>query len=500
MQIICISRGSQSNGEDFAKNLAAKLDYECISREYLLEEATRRRIPIGKLETSIIKPHLFTDKLAHELEHYKALATSILCEKALNGNLIYHGRTGHLLLPGISHILKLRVVADTECRIKSIMEKMKLPREKAKQYIEQIDEDRKKWVKTFYNTQWDVFTQYEFIVNMSFMNINNVSTALCSMAQLPEFQSTPSSINALKDLYLESQARLVLFSDRRTNTFNIRVKANDGRINVTYPALLAEKIDIIDESLRNLADVKEIIYTKAQANILWIQEQFNVNDGSYEKVLSVANNWDAAIELLKIKPDDTEELINSAIEDQENAPETWRDTGIIAEGEDIHSDSSKDMAKIHEKLIKDGRAGGQKTIIGSRKSLINSIDKTANYKLIIFDNIFFSMGELSRKRLIREWSNSLSDILTSPVVTLHELEYRYQFKTKNWIQLIVNGLLTFLIVILVFSFSTPILEFLSMKGTSMRIIATICILVFGPIFAIIYSTVIGLLLKLIKFE
>jgi len=121
MQIICVSRGSQSHGEDFAKALAAKLDYECLSREELLEEATRRRIPIGKLETAIIKPHIFTERLAHELEHYKALATSILCEKALNGNIVYHGRTGHLLLPGISHILKLRIVSEMESRINYVM-------------------------------------------------------------------------------------------------------------------------------------------------------------------------------------------------------------------------------------------------------------------------------------------------------------------------------------------------------------------------------------------
>jgi hypothetical protein len=33
MQIIAISRGSQSYGEQFAKKLAAKLGYLCIGRE-----------------------------------------------------------------------------------------------------------------------------------------------------------------------------------------------------------------------------------------------------------------------------------------------------------------------------------------------------------------------------------------------------------------------------------------------------------------------------------
>ena len=156
MQIITVSRGSQSYGEEFARKLAAKLGYLCVSREEILEEATRQKIPIGKIETAIIKTHISSEELAIELEHYKALATSILCEKALHQNIVYHGRTGHLLLSGIDHILKIRVIAEMESRIEVVMKKFSLPRNKAKQYIDQLDQDRKKWIKQFYNVDWDV--------------------------------------------------------------------------------------------------------------------------------------------------------------------------------------------------------------------------------------------------------------------------------------------------------------------------------------------------------
>ena len=96
------------------------------------------------IETTIIKPYSFSEELALELEHYKALATSILCEKSLNNNIVYHGRTGHLLLPGVDHILKIRVIADMESRIEQVMQKLTLTRNKAKQYIDQLEQDRKK--------------------------------------------------------------------------------------------------------------------------------------------------------------------------------------------------------------------------------------------------------------------------------------------------------------------------------------------------------------------
>jgi hypothetical protein len=500
MQIICISRGSQSRGKDFAENLASKLGYDSLSREQLLEEASRLRIPVGKLETAIIKPHIYSEKLGVELEHYKALATSILCEKALKGNLVYHGRTGHLLLPGISHILKLRVVSETENRIEYVMAKLQLPRDKARRYIEQIDGDRRKWVKTFYNIDWDDFSLYDLIINLSHVNVSNSASAICQMAQLPEFQATPASINALKDLYLTSKARLLLFSDRRTRLMNVRVRATEGVLYINYPIQLAETIDAITEVLKELEGAKEIVYTKAQTNILWIQEKFEDDENSYKSVLSLANTWDAAVELLKVNPSKEPESVVSSEASEALTPETWRETGIIDEGEDTDRGGSEDMAKAYERLVRDGRAGGKTTVTGPQKTLLDSIDRTANYRLIIFDNVFLSKQSAARKRSLQEWSNALTETIKTPVVTIDELQYKYQFKPKQTLNLFLMSILTALIVYLIFHFNSEIIQFLSHTDTEMKVISTICILIFVPVFAHIYSTVTGLLLKLIKFE
>jgi len=499
MQIICVSRGSQGQGEDFAKALAAKLDYECLSREELLEEATRRRIPIGKLETAIIKPHIFTERLAHELEHYKALATSILCEKALNGNIVYHGRTGHLLLPGISHILKLRVVSEMESRINYVMTKLQLPREKAKRYLEQIDDDRRKWVKTFYSIEWDVYFLYDMVLNLSYMNINNAASAICNLAQLPEFQASPASIKALKDLYLASQAKLLLFSDRRTSQLNLGVKANDGILHITYPMQIADSVETINEVLHNIEGAREIVYTKAQTSILWIQEKFDVDDNAYGRVLSLANNWDAAIELLQLAPSTEQEILPETKPANETTPETWRESGIIDEGEEpVKADEA--MSGIYERLIRDGRAGGQKSLTGSQKTLLNAVDRSANYKLIIFDNAFLSKGAAARKRSLQEWSNSLVDALKTPVVTLGELEFRYRFRPRQLVWMLLTMAITALIVFMTFQFNDQIVGFLTRPGTAMRMVVTGCILVFVPCFAGLYGSFAGLLLKLLKLE
>lgn len=500
MQIICISRGSQSRGEEFSKKLAANLGYECISREQLLEEATRQRIPIGKLETVIIKPHIFNEKLALELEHYKALATSILCEKALKRSIVYHGRTGHLLLPGINHILKLRVVTEQESRIQHAMQKLQLPREKAKRYLEQVDDDRRKWVKTFYNVEWDVFTLYDLVINLSQVNVDNAATAICAMAQLPEFQATPASINTLKDLYLAVRARLLLATDRRTANMNIKVRVSDRVIYITYLIQQVKDAAVINEILQSLKDAREIVCTEAQSNILWIQEKFDVNDHSYADVLSLAKKWDAAVELIKLNTESNSELISAPEKNQGVVSETWRQTGIIEDGEEVTSAQLADMSNIYEKLINDGRAGGKRTVTGCRKDLISSIDRSLNYRLIILDNIFLSKGSSIKKRLLQEWTTLINDSLKIPVISLSEIQSKYKFGPKQFIKMILYSVLTALIVFLLFRFNPQIISLVSQPVSKMRIISTICIVLFIPFFAYLYGTATKLFLKMLKLE
>ena len=150
MQIICVSRGTHSGGTELAEQLARKLDYACLSREELNEAATNEGIPVGRLEMAMVSPGIFSERLALERDHYLAFTTSYLCDRAMEGGLVYHGRTGHFLLPGVSHVLKVRVLADLEYRIKTVMRDLGLDRGKARRYIEDVDEDRRRWVRSVF--------------------------------------------------------------------------------------------------------------------------------------------------------------------------------------------------------------------------------------------------------------------------------------------------------------------------------------------------------------
>lgn len=499
MQIISVSRGSQSQGTQFAEKLAAKLGYECVSREQLVEEATRARIPIGKLETAIIKPHIFSEQLARELEHYKALVTSILCEKALGNDIVYHGRTGHLLLSGVRHILKIRVVSDMDYRIRHVMTNLGLSRAKSKRYIEQIDDDRRRWVKRFYNVEWDIFTLYDVVLNLTEVNVDNVASGMCAMAQLPEFKATPASMSDLLDMYVTSRARIMLARDSRTSHANVKIRTHSRVVHITYLSQEIEDAEILLEVLRNLEDAKEVVCTKAATNILWVQEAFDAPGASYQEVLSLANAWDAAVELVKMTPGEEPECEPPSSNAVTPISDTWRETGLIDDDETIPPDP-KDLATVYEKLIRDGRAGGKRTLRGCQKALLTAIDPAMRYRLIIFDNMFLSKGEANRKRLCREWANLLSDSLKSPVVTIDEIAVHYHFGLRQALSMALCAALTALLVFVVLRFDQTILTFLSREGFMHRVESGLIILVVVPLFAFLYSTVTRLLLSLFRLD
>lgn len=500
MQIISISRGTQSLGVEFAQALASRLGYECVSREDLLEEATRQHIPIGKLETAIVKPHIHSERLIAELGHYKALATSILCQKALDHSVVYHGRTGHLLLPGIDHILRIRVETDMEQRIANVMTRLRLPRKKASQYIKAVEEDRRRWVKNFYNVDWEVFTLYDLVLNLSKISVTNAASAICSLAQLPDFQPTPASTAALKDLELASRARLALARDQETGALNINVTARHGIIHVTYSFLQSRYVDSICRVLREIHDAVDVVCTQAQTSILWLQEQFEPDDKSIGHMVSLAGQWDAAVEVIKFTPGQDMVRMPVAEDIARRGLESWRQAGIIDEYEETVAQEPDDVAKTYERLVNSGRAGGKRVLQGSLKSLISTIDRSVSYRLIVLDNIFLNKSPEARKRMIQDWSNSLSDALKVPVVTMKELEMRYRFGWRQAVRMAIAAVLTALMVYGILYYENDIISVVSNDDTATRIMTAAGIVLFVPIYAFIYSSFTGRFLRMLGLD
>ncbi|NOZ85540.1 MAG: cytidylate kinase-like family protein [Deltaproteobacteria bacterium] len=505
MQIICISRGTFTGGKNLAENLAKELGYECLSREDLTESATRAGIPVGKLEMAVMRHRPLNERLAIEKERYKAFVTATLCEKALEGGLVYHGRTGHLVLPGVSHVFRIRAIMDPEQRVASVMERLNLKREKAREYIEHVDDDRRRWIRNVYNVDWEDPALYDIVVSLSHMRAENAAISLVATAQLPEFQVTPATRKALENLLLAARCRLAIGADQRTRDMSVQVKAERGTVSVTYLPRQYEQADLIPKVLGGISEVKEVICTMASTNILWLQEKFDPNSPQLDQLLEIAAKWNAAIEMVAL-PEETETPDESVNEIQ---PDNAAGNKAIVENGGILDDKSdpydflqldEGFQKTRSRLITAGRAGGCRIVHGGMEKIIETMDRAINYDLVVVGNVYLKKEPAVRKRLTAELVSSMYDTLRSPVLNADDLKAHYLFGPRQWFKFLSFGVLAIVLFLLVLKHQSEVLSFLTDGDSTHMVLSTAVLVAFVPLFAFGYGNFTEYLLRLFKFE
>ena len=154
MAIITISRGSASGGLLLAQGLSEKLGYGLVSREDVIQAATKYGVSVEKLQETILKPLGFWERFQHERRRYLTFVQEALCDQARKDRIIYHGNAGHLLLRGVSHVICVRLIAPMDFRIRMLMERENMIREDAIRYIERMDRQRKEWTRFLYGVDW----------------------------------------------------------------------------------------------------------------------------------------------------------------------------------------------------------------------------------------------------------------------------------------------------------------------------------------------------------
>ena len=241
MSIITISRGSRSGGQALAEMVAAKLNYECVSREILVKAAEQYGIDEDVLIQFSEKPPKFWDRFKQDRKLYLYFIKAALLDHAQSGNLVYHGHSGQFLLKGVKCALKVRLIAPIEQRIEMGMEKQGLSRDATIQYIQKVDEVRVKWAKFMYGVDLLDPSHYDLVINLETMTLETACDMICSLTEAPEFRANLYCIKSLKESTLLTKVEAALASDTRTKTLDLLVEADGGKMTISG-RIEAEKI------------------------------------------------------------------------------------------------------------------------------------------------------------------------------------------------------------------------------------------------------------------
>ena len=206
MSVVTISRGSYSRGKEVAEKLALALGYECISRDVILEASEYSGIPEAKLVRAIHDAPSILDRFSQDKARYLACTRFALTKHVQKDNVVYHGLAGHFFLQEVPHVLKVRITASLEDRIKEEVKRENISPEEARRILRKDDEERRKWSLALYGIDtWDS-ALYDMVLHIKTMTVEDAVSTIRRALEIPRFQTTPESQAILDKLVLRAQA------------------------------------------------------------------------------------------------------------------------------------------------------------------------------------------------------------------------------------------------------------------------------------------------------
>lgn len=505
MNLVCISRGEQEKGKLFAQQLADKLAHECLSQEEIAEIAIQEGIAVGKLETAAVKKHQLSERQVLEKEHYQAVFTRVLCERALAGNVVFHGRAGHLAVPGLGYVLRIHTEIDVETHIEEVMRRLSLDRMRAKVYVDKVDEDINRWIRTMYNVSGSKASGHDLVINLDRIDVGGATTAMCSFAQLPEFQATPSSVKVLENLLLAARVRIALARDKRTWAAHFTVGAAAGHVTVSYLPRDEAVGRHASQAIEGVPGIHNLTCAMVASNIMWVQERFHATGPTFEAIVKAAHHWHAAVELVKLTHTSTSsspEETNSADVDMA-APKplplfTTRkvDGGI----EEDAPAADGELREIYGELNARGIAGSASRLSDDLRRIRSAIDPAIPYSLVVVGDVFLNQGHAARVRKQRELVSRFADVVRAPVINAEDLGQMVHTGWLDYAKMVALAAFVAAMFLLIFSHQEAVLEFFSPVTTGAKIAAAAVLLVFVPVFAAAYGTLTKAVLRLFHVE
>ncbi len=278
MAIVTISRGTLSGGEALANCLSERLGWPALSREVIREAASRYGIAENLLTEQMDKsPGLIRRRLlkGEDARLYLVAIQAALAERALEGNFVYHGHAGHLLLKELPSVLKVRLLAPMEYRIRMVMEKQGISESEAKNHIEVVDKGRIQWTKALYGLDWEDPHLYDMVVHLGTLSVDTACSVIDFTVRQPDFEETSNKQEILNQFALACRIKLRLAQNDRTRGMQIKVRVRD-RVAQIYGKFLSSgpistglhrSEEDISEVIREFPEIEKVEFDVRDAGI-----------------------------------------------------------------------------------------------------------------------------------------------------------------------------------------------------------------------------------------
>ncbi len=203
MTCILISRLSYTSGRAIAHDAAAKLGYEVIDKEIFQEASVTSGVAESKLLKAFQNPPTLFGMSSSTRKRYVVHVSAALAKRLLKGNVIYQGPFGYPLITGVSHVLKIRIFAQREDRVATMVEREQgLSAAEAEKAILKQDGARAALAKQVFQAEDNDASLFDLMINTSQVDTVSAVEIITNTAKLKRYQPMTYSIRCMENLEL----------------------------------------------------------------------------------------------------------------------------------------------------------------------------------------------------------------------------------------------------------------------------------------------------------
>ena len=260
MAIIAISHQMGAGGSEIGMGVAQNLGYHYVDQE-LIQDAVRRyglaEDKLSHLDES--KPTLF-ERFDAETRHYITILQTTLLEFAESDNAVLMGRGGQWLLRGIPHVLRIRVIAPFEHRVRQWIKRTaevggEAPHQRAAADLLRRDDSEKAGrMRYLYEVDLADPALYDLVINSEKLRYEAAIAMLEHLVRRPEMATTDAARRIVASRVLASRVQVALATHPETRRYRITVEAQDGVVTLEATAALERALEVA----RDVPGVREV--------------------------------------------------------------------------------------------------------------------------------------------------------------------------------------------------------------------------------------------------
>jgi cytidylate kinase len=250
MAIVTISHQMGAGGPEIGMKLAQRVGYRYVDQELVLDVARKYGVAEDKLShLDESKPTLF-ERFDTETRYYITILQTSLLDFAEMDNCVLMGRGGQWLLRGIPHVVRVRVIAPFETRVRRWIKRTaemtgETPTQRAAaDFVRRDDAEKSGRMRYLYEVDLADPMLYDGVVSTDRLSYDAVVDMIETGLRRPEMATTDVARRLVASRALASRVQVALAINSETRRYRISVEADDGVVTLEGTGALERAVEV----------------------------------------------------------------------------------------------------------------------------------------------------------------------------------------------------------------------------------------------------------------